>query len=146
LSTPLRLLLPRQLYDGIVRQARAAWPNECCGFLYGLIEGAAVRAVERYPLTNIAGSPSRYEADARELFLAERHRRTSGLEAVAIYHSHPTSAPIPSRTDRERNMCGEAVVHLILSLQSSQPELRAWRLREHDQIEVPWELVPGTPD
>ena len=40
--------------------------------------------------------------------------RTNGTELLAIYHSHPTSEPVPSRRDVEENTYGESVVHLIV--------------------------------
>ena len=41
--------------------------------------------------------------------------RVRGLEMLAVYHSHPTSRPVPSRTDLERHGM-ENVVCMIVSL------------------------------
>ena len=58
--------------------------------------------------------------------------RESALELLAFYHSHPTSPPIPSKTDLAQNFYGSEVVHLIISLQGPEPEVRGWHLRETD--------------
>jgi proteasome lid subunit RPN8/RPN11 len=59
---------------------------------------------------------------------------------LAVYHSHPTSAPIPSRTDLERNYSPD-VVNLIISLSGSEPETRAWWLSEADYCPAEWEIT-----
>ena len=66
--------------------------------------------------------------------------RRQGLEVLAVYHSHPTSEPVPSRTDLQRNYSPE-VVNLIISLQSGQPTVRAWWLTEEAYREAEWELI-----
>jgi proteasome lid subunit RPN8/RPN11 len=134
--------IPRRIYQEMVAQARAELPNECCGLLAGRIlpEGRSpvARIVKRYPLVNAAGSPRGYYS---EPFAAFRDMRELGIELIAIYHSHPTSAPVPSRTDIERNLFGSSVVHAIISPQDATAEMRAWRLGESDYHEAEWEII-----
>jgi proteasome lid subunit RPN8/RPN11 len=134
LSIPFRLLIPRSYYDAIIAQAKAELPNECCGLLAGLVlpqgEMASVgRVLQRYPLVNNAASPKEYLAHDRHLFDAYRDMRDRGLDLLAVYHSHPVSAAVPSKTDLERNYF-DNVMHLILSLQADAPVLRGWWLGE----------------
>src|SRR5207253_7450141 len=97
----------------MVAQAKAELPNECCGFLAGLVEEAKVgRVHERYPLVNNAASPTEYLANDRTLFNAYRDMRARGLDLLAVYHSHPVTEPVPSKTDLERNYFID-VMHLI---------------------------------
>lgn len=145
MSTPFRLQLPRWMFEGMLAQARAELPNECCGFLAGRVtaEGGRLigRVLRRYPLVNKADEPTRrYEADAKGLGAAARDMRVRGLDVLAIYHSHPTSRPVPSRTDLERNFW-PGVVTLIISLQSPEPEVQGWWLEENDYRGAEWELV-----
>ena len=82
------------------------------------------------PLVNAAPAPAiEYEAESKSLIAAEKALRAAGLQRVAIYHSHPTSAPIPSHKDCERAY-DDSVMYLIISLESGQPEMRAWWLFE----------------
>jgi proteasome lid subunit RPN8/RPN11 len=67
--------------------------------------------------------------------------RVTGTEVLAIYHSHPTSAPVPSRKDIERNSWGVSVVHLIVGLGGVEPEIRAWWLTDDGYTEAIWEDV-----
>jgi proteasome lid subunit RPN8/RPN11 len=128
------LQMSRRFHAEMIAHARAELPDECCGLLAGPIvpQEAGVppvgRVTDRYPLVNAAASPVRYDADPKSLFLAFRDMRQRGLELLAIYHSHPTSDPVPSRTDLARNFYGPEVVHLIVSLSAEPPSIRAWRL------------------
>jgi proteasome lid subunit RPN8/RPN11 len=126
--------------DALLIQAEAELPNECCGFLAGTRRGDIARATERFPLVNAAASPTRYEADPRDLLRAFRTMRERGLEHLAIYHSHPTSAPVPSRTDLARAFYPE-VVYLIVSMLERPPHMRGWWLTETDFREAAWERV-----
>jgi [CysO sulfur-carrier protein]-S-L-cysteine hydrolase len=141
-----RLLLPRAIYDEMVAQAQAELPAECCGLLAGNVPTASelakeVRVERRYELKNALESPTEYESDGASMFAAWRDRRERKLEFVAVYHSHPSSAPVPSRKDLERNYYGDTVVHFILSLAGPKPEMRGWWLRETDYEAAEWEIV-----
>lgn len=129
----------------MVAQARAELPNECCGLLAGrfeeLADGRRLGRVEcRYPLVNAAHSPTRYLSDAKSMLAAELDRRRRGVEFLAVYHSHPTSAPIPSRTDLEQNYSGE-VVNLIISLMADVPQVKGWWLSENGFREASWTIT-----
>jgi proteasome lid subunit RPN8/RPN11 len=144
-----RLLMPQNLLEGMVAQALAEQPLECCGLLAGVREEAKTgagtvesvgRVRRRYPLVNAAASPREFLSDARSMFDAERDMRANGLDLLAVYHSHPTSPPIPSRTDLERHGMTE-VACVIVSLVASPPEVRAWWLTETEYREAVWEVV-----
>ncbi len=119
----------------MLAQARAELPNECCGLLAGTAEPAAPvgpplgRVMERYPLVNALASPVAYESEHAGLFAAHKDMRLRGLDVLAIYHSHPAAAPVPSRTDLARNYC-PGVVYLIISLQTEPALMRGWWLAE----------------
>jgi len=168
LSTPFQLIVPRSIYDDMIAQARSELPNECCGILAGRVQESGVRSqesearsqrsevrsqesdthaslpvvtvVQRYALVNAAASPTEYLSDARSMFEAVRDMRGVGIEIVAIYHSHPTSAPVPSRTDLERNYSPD-VMNLIISLQDGDPQMRGWWLEQNSFREANWRLA-----
>ena len=73
------------------------------------------------------------------MFAAIRAMLQRGLVELAVYHSHPTSAPVPSRTDLERNYSPE-VVNVIISLAGEAPSVRAWWLTDTDYREAEWEV------
>jgi proteasome lid subunit RPN8/RPN11 len=126
----------------MVAQAVAEAPLECCGLLAGSIPPAASewRVEVHYPLVNTAASPTEFESDAKSMFAAWRDMHRRGLDVLAVYHSHPTSPPAPSRKDRDRNY-SEQVVNLIISLQSAEPEMRGWWLTATEYRQAAWELT-----
>lgn len=146
---PFRLHVPESVLAAMIAQAVAEKPNECCGLLAGVLEtrnGEELRigrVTMRLPLVNELASPTRYRSDARSILTAETTMRKGKLELLAIYHSHPTSAPIPSQTDLRENPYEDLVVHLIISLQTSPPLVRAWRLTTDNYREEEWEVIDG---
>src|SRR4051812_21724474 len=106
-----RLVVPARLYEGMFRQALDEFPLECCGMLAGTVDGGVGRVVERSPLVNAAASPVEYLSEPRGMFEAVRDMLRRGLDVLAVYHSHPTSPPVPSKTDLARNY-SEDVVNL----------------------------------
>ena len=163
MSTLFTLKVPREVVNDMVAHARAELPNECCGLLAGRLPEAdssvpsplvgegqgggsptktdTALVVRRYPLTNQAGSPIEYLSDPNSLFTAHRDMRRLGLDVLAIYHSHPTSEPIPSRKDIERNNYGAEVLHLIISLSGAEPRIRGWRLSPDAYAETDWTVI-----
>jgi proteasome lid subunit RPN8/RPN11 len=129
--------LPRRIRDEMIAHARAELPNECVGLLAGVIEGGMGRVVERFPLVNAAASPREFLSQPESMFAAYRAMRERSLDALAIYHSHPTSDPVPSRTDLERNYSSD-VVNFIVSLKGEPPLLRGWWLKEDCYRELEW--------
>jgi proteasome lid subunit RPN8/RPN11 len=144
-STPFRLLLSGQFHADMIRQAQAELPNECCGLLAGHIEmgpsGPVGRVLRRFPLVNAAASRTEFDSEPHSMFAAHKEMRGAGLDILAIYHSHPTAPPIPSRKDLERNYYGSEVVNLIVSLLTDVPEVRAWWLIGENFKEAVMELV-----
>src|SRR5262249_10414019 len=121
--------------------ARAELPLECCGLLAGTLTGDEARVTARYGLVNEAASAMRDESERRSLFAAANDRRRRELGMLAIYHSHPTSEPVPSRTDLANNHYGDDVMHLIVGLMTEPPTVRAWWLLADTFAEAQWELV-----
>jgi len=137
-----KLLVPRQIFEATVQQAVLELPNECCGLLAGIMTDHGIaRVSHRFPLFNVRHSPVAYDGDEKDLFIAFKAMRAENIDLLAVYHSHPTSPPVPSRTDCARNACGEDMVHLIISLETGQPQVRAWRLSESSFEEAEWECM-----
>ena len=112
------MVIPAGIRAELDQQARAEQPNEACG-LVAFKDGRA----ERYlPARNGAASPYRFELEiAPESWFLE----DDGYE-LAVFHSHISSPPRPSRTDVENIGLWEGRPYLILSLRTG--ELAAWRI------------------
>jgi proteasome lid subunit RPN8/RPN11 len=125
----------------MLEQAQAELPNECCGLLAGRVDSGVGQVAMRYPLVNETASPREYNAEAKSLIAAHKDMRTRGIMELGIYHSHPASDPVPSKTDLERNYYGLDVVFLIIGLKNPQPHVRGWWLTETDFSEAAWEII-----
>ncbi len=81
----------------LLAEARAAHPRECCGLLLG--RGGRIEAI--LPTANVHPTPeTHFEIDPQALIDAHRAARAGGPAVLGYYHSHPTTAPEPSATDR----------------------------------------------
>lgn len=123
------LTLPATVLDAILDHARDESPRECCGVLGGLGEVVSLAL----PVVNELASPTAFRTEPRSMLAADRALRAVGVELVAVYHSHPTSAAVPSATDLRENPHGEGVLCVIAGTDG----VRAWRLGPTDFAEVP---------
>lgn len=115
---------------------RAVQPNEGVGLWVG--QWGQVRQV--WPLENIHATPQLcYEANPQALLEALRKLETTGLELVAIYHSHPTGPAQPSETDRLEAFW--RVPYVIVALETG--DIRAFWLPEREEVVVVVELAAG---
>jgi proteasome lid subunit RPN8/RPN11 len=112
------VVIPAEVRSALVEHAEAERPNEACGVIV-LRDGVAERYV---PGRNLAESPYRYDLQVppETWFLED-----DGYE-LAVFHSHLSSPPRPSRTDVENIGLWEGRPYVILSLRSG--ELAAWRI------------------
>ncbi len=128
------LEIPRRALEALARQAAAAYPEECCGFLVGSpgsSDGGGVRVDEALPAENEEpGDRSRRFLIRPEAVLgAMRQARGRGLELVGYYHSHPDHPAEPSPTDLEGAWPG--VSYLIVPVAAGGAgEARSWRLAD----------------
>ena len=106
-------MIPAELRAALVAHAQAEAPNEACGLVL-LRDGTAERYV---PGRNGAASPYRFELelDDPELWFAE----DDGYD-LAVFHSHLSSPPRPSRTDVENIGLWEGKPYLILTVRTGE--------------------------
>ncbi len=114
------LVLSEAFRAQLEREAREAYPRECCGLIEGVCEGEAAHAIALHPARNPASESDRFEIDPVEQFRLMREARGRGAEIIGCYHSHPNGAASPSARDREG--AGEPdFIWLIASLGKVQP-------------------------
>ena len=113
------MVVPARVRDELAAHAREEDPNEACGLVV-LRDGVA----ERYERgRNAVASPYHFELDVDpELWFLE----DDGYE-LAVFHSHPSSPPRPSRTDVENIGLWEGKPYLIYSLR--EDDLAAWTIQ-----------------
>ena len=127
------MVIPEGVRTQLVAHAEREAPNEACGLLL-LREGRA----ERYePGRNKAASPYRFELelDDPEVWFAE----DDGYE-LAVFHSHLSSPPRPSRTDVENIGLWEHKPYVILSLRTG--DLAAYEISDGQITELELSTSP----
>lgn len=87
--------------EDIRRHGEESYPDEGCGILIGIFEGAArvVHTTRRCRNAAIASQRTQYHIDPREVICAQRDARERGREIVGFYHSHPDHPAQWSPTD-----------------------------------------------
>ena len=121
--------VPAAVREQLVAHARDEAPNEACGLIV-LRGGIAERYIRG---RNTLASPYRFqlEVDPEDWFLEDE-----GYE-LAVFHSHPETAPRPSRTDVENVGLWTNKPYLIYS--PARDELAAWTIADGGAVE-PLEL------
>jgi proteasome lid subunit RPN8/RPN11 len=114
------VVVPAALRGELAEHAGSELPNEACGLVV-LRGGVAERYV---PGRNAAASPYRFELDVdpETWFLED-----DGYE-LAVFHSHVSAPPRPSRTDVENIGLWSGRPYLIYTVRTG--ELAAWRIAE----------------
>ena len=144
----LSLIIPKQILEDLVAEARRAAPHECCG----LLAGQTMHVTTHYKIANIVATEGAeianfdvakishlqrltpaeraeiaFVMDAREMSVAFKDMRANALDLQVIYHSHPHSSSRPSPTDIRNATDFESVrkvlnlaepVHMIISLEN----------------------------
>jgi proteasome lid subunit RPN8/RPN11 len=117
------------------KDAIESFPNECCGFFYGSLDGS--REVEyAVPVTNIKEGDKRrrFTIDPLDYMKAEKHAIENGKTLLGIYHSHPLHPAVPSEHDRSQAMPWFS--YIILSVDNDNIEdLRSYQLDEFRQFQ-----------
>jgi proteasome lid subunit RPN8/RPN11 len=114
------VVIPAEVRSALVEHAEAERPNEACGLL--LLRDSVAHEYVRGE--NAAASPYRFDlkVDPEVWFLEDE-----GYE-LAVFHSHLSSPPRPSRTDVENIGLWRGRPYVILSLGTG--ELAAWRIED----------------
>lgn len=125
-----KLLLPASLARQIEAEGSAAYPNECCGIMYGR-DGAEGRLVERIEaVPNVFDEVERYHRfsiSPQQLMAAEKKAGDEGRLVLGFYHSHPDHPARPSEYDRQH--AWPFYSYIIVSIAKGDPvDLTSWLL------------------
>lgn len=121
----------------LINDAVGAFPDECCGFLFGREDEQGLRSITAIRVVNNAK-----EGDKRRRFAiapldyikAEQFADEHNLQLLGVYHSHPDHPAIPSEHDRVAAQ--PYFSYVIQSVLEGRPDaLRSWRLNEEEQFD-----------
>ena len=115
----LVVAVPAAVRRALVEHANDELPNEACGLLL-LDRGTAVEYVRG---RNVSASPYRFQLEIDPVTWADINDRDLDQ---AVFHSHVSSPPRPSRTDVENIGLWAGQPYLIYTVRTD--ELAAWRI------------------
>ncbi|MEW5976576.1 MAG: M67 family metallopeptidase [Acidobacteriota bacterium] len=118
--------------SAIRRHGEATFPDECCGFLVGHLDGEQKVVSETYPVNNARESEARYNRfliPPQAVMEAEKYARGKRLHILGFYHSHPNAEARPSHFDLDH--AWPFYSYVIVSVKNGESrELNSWRMAE----------------
>jgi proteasome lid subunit RPN8/RPN11 len=117
--------------------AVSVFPDECCGFLYGIEQPDGTRSISTMREVDNArqgDKKRRFEITGKDYMKAEKFAVENKLQLLGIYHSHPNHPAIPSEHDRVAALPYFSYV-IISVMQGNIEIIRSWRLNEEFRFE-----------
>ena len=121
----------------LLNDAVQAFPDECCGFLFGAEDQHGNRSISKIQIVINAK-----EGDKRRRFViapldyirAEQYDEENNLLLLGVYHSHPNHPAIPSEHDRVAAQPYFSYI-IVSVLEGKIGPLRSWRLNDETKFE-----------
>lgn len=123
------LEIPNIIFKQMMSQIKAEAPIEACGIL----AGSDNRVKKLYKMTNVERRNDHFMMEPKEQFKVVKDIRRSGLEMLAIYHSHPETPARPSAEDRRLALTPN-LTYIIISLQNGDHPIVKGFLMENENV------------
>ena len=131
------ITLKKADFEKILAHAKKELPNEACGLIACVKDGADKHIQKVYLLTNIDHSNEHFSLDPKEQLAAIKDMRANGLVPLGNWHSHPESPSRPSQEDK-RLAYDKTASYMILSLMKlEQPVLNSFHIEGDDAEKEP---------
>ncbi len=124
------IIVSREAETVIRHHGREAFPNECCGFLYGKEDKERIVLLAIPVANNKEGDQKRrFEISPFDYMKAEQYALKNNLQLLGVYHSHPNHPAIASKHDLAVAM--PYFSYVIVSVMDGEAVgLKSWRLTE----------------
>jgi proteasome lid subunit RPN8/RPN11 len=126
--------LPANFARQIEKEGAAAYPNECCGVMFGRdIDSGSRRLVERIAAVDNAFDAAeqfhRFSITPKQLMQAEKDAAAEGRLVLGFYHSHPDHPARPSEYDHQH--AWPFYSYVIVAISKGTPlDMTSWMLDE----------------
>jgi proteasome lid subunit RPN8/RPN11 len=120
----------------MLKEAKTAYPYECCGLLVGNNNDTGKVVHEIYPVENKnkVRAEDRYEIDPKEFDKIDREATKKEFNIIGIYHSHPDHPTDPSAFDKECANVWTEYSYIIISVKNEkEEELKSWCFNSEKQ-------------
>lgn len=133
--TILPLHLTPEQHAQIRREGAAAYPDECCGIIYGVEQNGERRATLLEAVANVFDEQERYHRfsiSGKQLMQAERTAGERNELVLGFYHSHPDHPARPSEYDRQHAWPFYSYV-IVAVAKGEAAEMTSWQLNEQTE-------------
>jgi proteasome lid subunit RPN8/RPN11 len=136
------LILTASQRGQIESEGAAAYPNECCGIIYGRDQNNQRIVSVLEAVANVFDDSERYHRfsiSPKQLMDADRKAGARGELVLGFYHSHPDHPARPSEYDREH--AWPFYSYVIVAIEKKQPKaMTCWLLDEETEQFNPQEI------
>lgn len=125
------LKIDKEAIEVSYKDSLKAFPNECCGFLYGNEENEERFVTLAVPVENSkeGDQKRRFEISPFEYMKAEQYALSNNLTLLGVYHSHPNHPAIASVHDHAKAM--PYFSYVIVSVMDGKiDDIKSWRLTD----------------
>ncbi len=126
----MQIRIQKHVLNGIFKHGLKDFPDECCGFLFGVDEGERI-AQYWSPVHNdkTGDKRRRFLIHPLDYIRAEQHALQTNTQLLGVYHSHPLHPAVASEHDLAQAMPFFSYV-IISVFPKVVKEIRSWRLDE----------------
>ena len=122
------LKLTDQVVEAIRIHGEEAFPNECCGFLFGdETNGRFINLSTKVENSKEGDQRRRFEISPFDYLKAERFAIENNTTLLGIYHSHPDHPAIASAHDLEKALPYFSYV-IVSILDGKFEDIKSWKL------------------
>jgi len=131
------LIFPLNCFKELLNHGRSKLPYEACGILSG--KNNQVHSI--WKLKNEVKSDRRFFVGKKAIVETLHHIAEKDEVVLAIYHSHPTTAPVPSYIDIKNHLDSE-VKMIIVSYKTKNPIVKCYSVQNRAYKEQPFLIEP----
>ena len=129
------ILISKEIENIIKAEGEKAYPNECCGVIFGIFgehDGKKI-AVSTEPIINSSGDDEkhhRFLITPEDMLKAELTARAKKLDIIGFYHSHPDHPSEPSEYDKENALPFYSYI-IVSVINGITRDFTSWDLSEN---------------
>ncbi len=128
----MAIVISTELEEAIRGHGEETFPNECCGFMLGSVNGENRRVIELMRADNDREDEEQYHRfliTPEAYMKSEKAARSKGLDIVGFYHSHPNARARPSQYDLDQAWPFYSYV-IVSVMDKSADNMTSWILKD----------------
>lgn len=130
-----QLIIPEFLYIDLVEYCAEQLPKEACGLLSG--NDHVIRTV--WKLKNQSKSNNKFFVDQTIIEKTYNEIKSKNEIVIATFHSHPTTAALPSYVDIKYHL-NPNILMIIISFKFKTPKVKCYKISNNNYNEYPIQI------